>query len=381
MTYIPLARPDISEVEKKLVAAVLESDTLSRGPMLQRFESMFSELAQSRYAIGISSGTAGLMMTLTALGVKAGDEVITVSFTVPATVNAIVAVGAIPVMVDIDESTRGMSAQALEQAITTNTTAVIAVHAFGQAVEIDTISSICDQRAIPLIEDACEAIGNEYKGQALGTWATIGVFGFYANKQITTGEGGMVVTNDEALAEHLMALRNHGRKMDGRWLDQDEFGWSCRLGELAAALGVGQLSRFAEIKQARREIASIYKEHLQSLPEIRLPQFSQWEVNSSWFVYVINLCNAGAEVRDAVWLAMCDEGIQCGRYFAPVHKQPFYQGGYHQNYQHNLSNYRLPVTEKLANSCLALPFFNQLTEDQIKIIVAKLSLCLDKESR
>ena len=192
MIHIPLARPDISEVEKKLVAAVLESDTLSRGPMLQRFESMFSELVQSRHAIGISSGTAGLMIALTALGVKAGDEVITTSFTVSATVNAIVAVGAVPVMVDINESTRGMSAQALEQAITEKTTAVIVVHAFGQAAEIDTISSICDQHAIPLIEDACEAIGNEYKEQALGTWARVGVFGFYANKQITTGEGGMV---------------------------------------------------------------------------------------------------------------------------------------------------------------------------------------------
>ncbi|VAW35556.1 hypothetical protein MNBD_GAMMA01-1265, partial [hydrothermal vent metagenome] len=211
MKHYPLAKPTITSDDITAVTAVLSSPCLSRGPAVAAFEAQFCKVVHSSYASAVSSGTAGLIIALQAIGVKAGDEVLTVAFTVAATVNSILAVGAVPVMLDIELDTYGMNPDELQQAITTKTKAIIIVHAFGKAAQTEKIIAIAKQYNIKVIEDACEAIGNSYQGQPLGSMADIGVFAFYPNKQITTGEGGMLVTNNKDLHNKFIILRNHGR--------------------------------------------------------------------------------------------------------------------------------------------------------------------------
>ncbi len=370
MNQIPLARPDISQLEKQLVLDVLNSNQLSRGPMLHNFEKEFAALTKAKHAIGVSSGTSGLIMALQVLDVKPGDEVITVAYTVPATMNAILAVGAIPIFVDVECNTRGMSPDALRSAITHRTRAVIVVHAFGQSADIQTIANICNTKQIALIEDACEAPGNTYQGHALGTWGDIGVFGFYANKQITTGEGGMLLTNHSLLAEKLDKLRNNGRRMDGRWLDQDAFGINSRLNEMSAALGWGQLQRLQEIREKRHAVTRCYEKYLSSPQQFTLPKFREDESHSMWFAYVIHLNDSLAEERDFLWQSLMNDGISCGRYFSPCHWQPYYQS--------HFASVTLPNTESLALSGLALPFYNDLSENEIQYIAARLGFYIDQ---
>ncbi|WP_196137761.1 DegT/DnrJ/EryC1/StrS aminotransferase family protein [Aliikangiella sp. G2MR2-5] len=366
---IPLAQPDISELEKELVLEVLDSGQLSRGPMLRKFEAQFATLTKTKYALGVSSGTSGLIMSLQAMEIGSGDEVITVSYTVPATVNAIISVGATPILIDIDLDTRGMSPTCLKRAITPQTKAVIVVHSFGQAADIDSIIAICESYGIPVIEDACEATGNCFKGKALGSWGVIGVFGFYANKQVTTGEGGMIVTNNSAIADKIIKLRNNGRKMDGRWLDQDSVGTNSRLNELSAAIGFAQLRRLESIRKKRQKVNENYAKFFNAFKPITLPCFSQHEYKSMWFAYVIHIDNSFAHHRDELCQSLGEDGIACGRYFSPIHLQPFYQKQF--------SPISLPNTEILARNGLALPFFNNISEKDIQTVVdkVKFNLC------
>ncbi|MCF6300168.1 MAG: DegT/DnrJ/EryC1/StrS family aminotransferase [Proteobacteria bacterium] len=355
-SLIPLAKPSISRLEIDAVNEVLKSGQLSRGPYLKSFENAFKEIYNCEFATAVSSGTAGLILALQALSVQKSDEVITVSFTVPATVNAIIAVGATPVLIDIDSATLGMDVQALKKNISAKTKAVIVVHAFGKAAKIDQLKNICKFSKIPLIEDACEAIGNTYQEKLLGNWGTIAVFGFYPNKQITTGEGGMVICNDREIDNKIRRARNHGRSMNGDYCDQQDFGWNFRLSELHAALGLAQLKRLDQLLNRRVEIAAEYKSQLEQNQKIELPEFSDQEPHSSWFVYVIKVKSD----RDALYKKCQQQQIQCGRYFAPVHLQAYWQ-----NNQKKLS---LPVTEKIASQTLALPFFYDINHLQIERI-------------
>ncbi len=374
---IPLARPDISELEKTLVAEVLASGQLSRGEFLQRFESAAATALEMPCAVATSSGTGGLILALQALGIKAGDEVITASYTVPATVNAIVALGARPVLVDIEERTRGLSPVAVEKALTERTAAVIAVHAFGQAAPVRELSALCQAAGVPLIEDACEAFGNRLDAETLGAFGACGVFGFYPNKQLTTGEGGLLVTHDAELAATARRLLNNGRSMDGSWLDQHDFGWNFRLDEMSAALGLAQLQRLDSLLAHRRRVADWYDALMADhLPHWRRPTFASDEAGNAWFAYVVHwpIDNIQQQTPDVFTFAnartealrqqLAEAGIQCGRYFAPLHKQPAYR--------HRYGNQHLPVTEKLAVNGLALPFYPQLTRQDVECVVLTL---------
>jgi len=357
MITFPLAKPDINSDDINAVTQVLKSQYLSRGPVVDEFEKEFCKITQSKFASAVSSGTAGLIMALNALDVKQGDEVITVSFTVPATVNSIVAVGAKPILVDIDEETLGMCPKALSAAITNKTKAIIIVHAFGKSAKIHKLLDIAKKYRIKVIEDACEAIGNCYDDKPLGTYADIGVFAFYPNKQITSGEGGMLVTNNESLYRSFELLKNHGRSMNGDLYDQMSFGWNFRLSDINAALGLSQLRRLKVIMEKRQKIACIYDQKFDGMKAIKGPKFSSSEKNSAWFVYVVRLFNKN---RNDVMKQLEAKGIQCGRYFAPVHLQPYYLN--------KLKDLSLVKTEKLAEQCLALPFYTQLKTDDVGFI-------------
>lgn len=361
MKSYPLAKPKITKADIKAVNRVLKSAHLSRGPMVAKFEKETCKVAKVKHACAVSSGSAGLIVALQALDVSKGDEVITVSFTVPATVNSIIAVGAQPVMVDIEEDTYGMCPQEMQAAITKNTKAIIVVHAFGKSAKITEIISLAKAHGIPVIEDSCEAIGNNYDGKPLGSLADIGVYAFYPNKQITTGEGGMLVTNNTQLYEQFELLRNHGRSMNGDLYDQISFGWNFRMSDINAALGLSQLKRLKKIVKKRSKIAGYYQKYLSKNKNIICPSFSNKEKTSAWFVYVVQLKGVS---RDEVMKALQKQSIQCGRYFAPVHLQPYYQK--------LLPNLDLPITEKIAEQALALPFYHELNKKDVKFICREL---------
>jgi len=357
MKKYPLAKPDIQDSDILAVTQVLKTQHLSRGPVVRQFEEEFCRIVQCQYASATSSGTAGLIMALQALNVNAGDEVITVSFTVPATVNSILSIGATPIMVDIDKETLGMCPMALKAAITDKTKAIIVVHAFGKAAKIEELIKIAHSNNIKVIEDACEAIGNTLHNKPLGSYADIGVFAFYPNKQITSGEGGMLVTNNRDYYDAFELLKNHGRSMNGDLYDQISFGWNFRLSDINAALGLSQLKRLKNIIEKRQNIAKKYQVLLAENSSICCPIFNVEETNSAWFVYVVRLKEHD---RDEVMSQLNKQQIQCGRYFAPVHLQPFYRLKY--------PNLSLINTEKIASQCLALPFYLQLSDQDIGFI-------------
>lgn len=357
MKKYPLAKPDIHASDILAVNQVLKSQHLSRGPVVKQFEQEFCQVIQCQYASAVSSGTAGLIMALQALNIKAGDEVITVSFTVPATVNCILAIGATPVMVDIEKESLGMCPLALNAAINKKTKAIIVVHAFGKSAKIKELISIAHNNNIKVIEDACEAIGNNLDNKPLGSFADIGVFGFYPNKQITSGEGGMLVTNNRDYYDAFELLKNHGRSMNGELYDQISFGWNFRLSDINAALGLSQLKRIESIVKKRQELASKYQVLLAGYHSVLCPVFSEKENGSAWFVYVVRLKKHD---RDVVINQLIKHQIQCGRYFAPVHLQPYYQK---KHPELSLKN-----TEEIASQCLALPFYLQLDEQDLNFI-------------
>ncbi len=361
MKKYPLAQPEIIQADIDAVTQVLKSHQLSRGPVINEFEKEFCKITQSNYASAVSSGTAGLIIALQALGVKENDEVITVSFTVPATVNSIVAIGATPIMIDIEDSTLGMCPGALKRTISTKTKAIIVVHAFGKAANMCELLSIAKYYNIPVIEDACEAIGNSYQQKPLGSMADIGVFAFYPNKQITTGEGGMLVTNNQKLHAKFEILRNHGRSMNGDLYDQVSFGWNFRMSDINAALGLSQLKRIKHVITKRQKIAQLYNTYLSEGKNITCPSFSAHESSSAWFVYVVRLA---IHNRNTIIQNLNRLNIQCGRYFAPVHLQPYYKKKTNKNALHS--------TETIAKKCLALPFYTQMTENDIKFICINL---------
>src|SRR5271156_1310538 len=268
---IPLSSPDIDEEDIAAVVRVLRSSRLSLGPILQEFEQHFAEYVGGGHAVAGSSGTAGLHLALLALGIHAGDEVIVPSFTFIAAANAIRYVGALPIFVDIDPITLNMAPESVQEAVTPRTKALMVVHTFGCPADLDALLDIASRHNLKVIEDACEAIGAEYKGRKVGRFGDAGVFAFYPNKQITTGEGGMVVTGDEDVAAAIRSLRNQGRRSGGDWFEHFDLGYNYRIPEMSCALGLAQLRRIDSILERRRMVAEEYDRRLRGCPELVLP--------------------------------------------------------------------------------------------------------------
>ena len=368
---IPLSAPDIGDLEIEAVNAVLRSPRLSLGAKLVEFENAVADFVRCAHAVAVSSGTAALHLALIGARISAGDEVIVPSFAFIAVANAVRYVGAIPVFVDIDERTLNIAPSAVEAAIAAKTRAILVVHTFGVPAAMNELLEIARHHNLQIIEDGCEAVGGEYHGRKLGSLGCAGVFGFYPNKQITTGEGGMLVTNDARIAARARSLRNHGRGEGGDWFEHLEIGYNYRLSEMNCALGVAQMRRLPEILGQRAAVAQMYFEALQSQPHIELPPAEADDGKISWFVFVVRLAKEfqGAR-RDAVVAAMQERGIGCGRYFAPIHLQRAYR-----DVPHRCMNLR--TTEDLAGRTLALPFFNQLDSAQAQEVCSTLQSVMD----
>jgi perosamine synthetase len=355
---IPLSSPEIDEGDIAAVTGVLRSSRLSLGPVLEEFEGAFARYVGSAHAVALSSGTAGLHLALLALGVGAGDEVIVPSFTFIAAANAIRYVGATPVFVDIDPVTLNMDPGSVARAVTARTRGLMVVHTFGVPANLEALLEIAHRHGLKVIEDACEAVGAEYRGRKVGSCGDAGVFAFYPNKQMTSGEGGMVVTPDEGVAASMRSLRNQGRRPGDDWFEHSEIGYNYRISELNCALGLSQLKRIGSSLEMRKNVAAAYHRRLRDCRELVLPQLSADGCTVSWFVFVVRL-NGGfdAAKRDRIRHFLNEAGIGCGRYFAPIHLQPAYRGAARAA--------GLPVTEEVAGRTLALPFFNRLTAGQI----------------
>lgn len=355
---VPLSSPDITEAEIAAVTAVLRTPTLSIGPELSRFETSMARYHGVPHAVAVSSGTAGLHISLITLGLGPGDEVILPSFTFIAVANTVIQVGATPVFVDIDPITLNLDPDLVERAVTSRTKAILVVHTFGVPARMDRLCEIATRHDLLLLEDACEAIGARFKGQLAGTFGTLSVFGFYPNKQMTTGEGGIVLCQNETHAQRLRTLRNQGRA-GAEWLDHVEPGYNYRLSELACALGRVQLERLDEMLRLREVAVKRYINLLSGISEIELQPFNVPDCAISWFVFVIRLCEP--RKRDQIRAALAAQGIATGRYFAPIHLQPAWRN-------HASAQVSLPITEDVAPCMLALPLFNRITEgQQIKV--------------
>ncbi|HLK03686.1 MAG TPA: DegT/DnrJ/EryC1/StrS family aminotransferase [Candidatus Acidoferrum sp.] len=354
---IPLSAPDITDAEIAAVAEVLRTGRLSLGPQLEAFESAIARYTNASHAVAVSSGTAALHLAIRALNLKEGDEVILPSFTFIAVANALAYERISPVFVDIDPVTLNLDPSKVEGAITPKTRAIIAVHTFGVPADLDALKSIAQRHSLFLIEDACEALGAEYAGERVGGLADVGVFAFYPNKQITTAEGGVLVTQSPELAALVRSLRNHGRRDSADWLQHSEIGYNYRLSELHAALGLAQMQRVDAILEGREEIARGYDERLAKSEALILPPLKLSGHRISWFVYVIRLVEKYPQSdRDGLIEKMAARGIACGRYFAPIHLQPPYRSP---------NRVPLPFTEHIGARTLALPFFNRITDAQL----------------
>jgi len=356
---IPLSAPDITEQDIEAVTGVLRTSSLSSGPKVREFERDISAYVGASDAIAVSSGTSGLHLSIRALGISEGDEVIVPSFAFIAVANAVRYEQATPVFVDVDPETLNLDPNLLEEAITARTRAIIIVHTFGCPAELANILRIARRHGLFVIEDACEAIGAQFEGQKVGALGDVGVLGFYPNKQITTGEGGAVVTNSSAIARKIRNLRNQGRDSSEEWFQHTELGYNYRISDINCALGIEQLKRIDCILDRRESVARQYDRILGHNPELRRPPISLPDRKISWFVYVVRLGSRLNEVnRDWIVEEMRSRGIAVGRYFAPIHLQPIYRTS-------AITKATLPVTEFQASRSLALPFFNRIREEEI----------------
>ncbi len=388
---VPLSRPDIGPLEEELVLAALRSGRLSMGPFVGEFESLVAARTNTQHGIAVNSGTSGLHLVLKALNVGPGDEVITTPFSFVASSNCILFVGAKPVFVDICPRTLNMDPSKIEAAITPKTKAILAVETFGNPAYMDQYASIAARHEIPLIEDCCEALGTTYKGRQCGSFGRAGVFGFYPNKQITTGEGGMIVTDDARLAEMCRSLRNQGRPMGwrptervaptgaggaatGSWLRHERLGYNYRLSEINAALGVAQMRRLDQILKKRHESAESYFNRLGDHPDLMLPTIDK-DALLSWFVFVVRLSTRyTGEERDRIVEGLRRHDIGAGDYFPCIHLQPFYQE------QFGFTKGMFPIAESVSQRTIALPFFGSLTDNEVDLVTQTLNMMLSREN-
>lgn len=388
---IPLSRPDITELEERMVMSTLRSGRLSIGPMVEKFEALVAARAGCSTGVAVNSGTSGLHLALQALGIGPGDEVITTPFSFVASANCILFVGGTPVFVDICPKTLNMDPAKVEAAITRRTKAIIAVETFGNPEYMQQYASIAARYEIPLIEDCCEALGTRYKGRDCGHFGRVGVFGFYPNKQITTGEGGMIVTDDLRLAEMCRSLRNQGRPLGfvmpgsptesaaggqsaGSWLRHERVGYNYRLSEVNAALGVAQMQRLDSIIEKRQSVARMYLERMGTNSDLIMPTVDP-EAFMSWFVFVVRLAPSYTiEERDRIIRGMRGHDVGAADYFPCIHLQPFYQE------QFGFRAGMFPIAESVSQRTIALPFYNSLTRNEVDLVAQTLELMLKREN-
>ena len=364
---IPLARPVIGDPEIDRVLEVLRSRRLSLGPLLAEFEQEFARRVGARYASAVSSGTAGLHLALRGAGVSDGDEVVTSPFSFVASANVVVYERARPVFADIDPVTFNLDPDAAAAAITERTTALLPVHIFGYPVDMVAFERI----GLPIVEDACEAVGAvDADGVPVGGRGHPAVFGFYANKQIATGEGGMVTIADPGLKERIDSERNQGRAPDMDWLDHDRLGFNYRLTEIACALGLAQLERLDELLAGRARVAAAYRDALAAIDGVELPCLETGRVRRGWFVYVIQLPRDVD--RDSIVRALGARGIPSKPYFPAVHLMSYYR----ERFGHREGEF--PVCEDVAARSIALPFFPEMTESQVEQVAESLREALGR---
>lgn len=357
---IPLGPPEITAADIEAVTRVLATTRLSRGPAEARFERRVATVAGVRHAIAVNSGTTGLQLALTALDIGPGDEVITTPYSFVASANALLHVGATPVFVDIDPRSLNIDPAAVEDAVTPRTRAILPVHIYGRCAAMPALRSIADRAGLTIVEDACEAIGSCIGGRRAGGWGDVAVLSFYPNKQITTGEGGVITTDREGIARRLDLLRNQGRVPSADGFDQVALGYSARLPEMSCALGASQIERLDEVIERRAAIVDAYRERLEGIEEVLLPAPAGDNETISWFVYVVLLRQGpGGADRDRLMQQLAADGIETARYFLPIHLQPLYRErfGYRRG--------SFPIAESVGERALALPFFNRLTLAQM----------------
>jgi perosamine synthetase len=371
MAPIPLSQPDIAAADIEAVIDVLQTPTLSIGPKIEEFERGCAKIAGRRYGVGVSSGTAGLHAVMVAAGIKPGDEVITTPFSFVASANCILYVGAKPVFADIDPKTLNLDPDKAAAAITPKTKAIIAVEAFGNPGGMIELEQLAQKNELILIEDACEGFGGKFADRPIGSFGRAAVFGFYPNKQITTGEGGMIVTDDDNFATICRSLRNQGRE-GMNWLAHARLGYNYRLSEINAALGVAQISRLDDILENRRRVAQAYMERLMTNRYLILPTLVH-DTHMSWFVFVVRLSDLFEPGdRDQIIRDLRYEGIGCSNYFPPIHVQPYMQQ------MLGTKPGDMPFCEYVAARTLALPFFTRMTQRQINRVCDTLEATLEK---
>lgn len=389
--HIPMSSPDITDAERQAVAAVLQTPSLSMGARINAFETAFQDYTDCKHAIGVTSGTTGLHLCVRAAGINAGDLVITTPFSFVASTNVILFERAIPIFVDIDPHTGNIDPHLVEQAVkdlshegnedkkwlpreggeqVSQIKAILPVDVFGQPADLDPIQSVANAYGLKIIEDSCEALGAEYKGRKVGTIGDYGVYAFYPNKQITTGEGGVIVTNDDQDAELMRALRNQGRAPGDTWLQHTHLGYNYRLDEMSAALGTVQLSRLDELIEKREQVASWYTQKLSNIPGIEVPGLAPNTTRMSWFVYVIRF-EKGIN-RDLVAKKLGEKGVPARPYFLPIHLQPYMVS----RFGYQVGDF--PITEDLGRRSLAIPFSGVMTEEQVDYVCLTLSEMINK---
>jgi len=376
-----MSSPDLTDAERRAVGDVLDTPALSMGPQIQAFEQAFTEFTGLGQAIGVNSGTAGLHLCVRAAGIGPGDVVLTTPFSFVASTNVLLFENAVPVFVDVDPHSGNMNPVLLAEAARDLNTggeraqkwlsrkgsasrralkAVLGVDVFGQSADWDPIRKVAKEYGLQVIEDSCEALGAEYKGRKAGTLGDYGVFAFYPNKQITTGEGGIIVTDDVQAADLMRALRNQGRAPGDTWLSHTYLGYNYRLDEMSAALGAAQMLRLEELLHKREQVAAWYGERLPEIPGVEAPTVEKFTTRMSWFVYVVRFDKAID--RDALAKRLSSYGIPARPYFLPIHLQPYMveRFGYRSG--------DFPITEDLGRRGLALPFSGVMTEEQVEFV-------------
>jgi perosamine synthetase len=378
---IPMSSPDLTDSERQAVQEVLNTPNLSMGQRIKDFEQSFCDLTGARHAVGVNSGTAGLHLCVRAADIGPGDLVITTPFSFVASTNVLLFENAIPVFVDVDPRTGNIDPQLVAQAVRDVAQggkesekwlprhglgernllkAILPVDVFGQPADLDPIRQVADEYGLKVIEDSCEALGATYKGVLAGTLGDYGVFAFYPNKQITTGEGGVIVTNDDRAADLMRALRNQGRAPGDTWLQHTYLGYNYRLDEMSAALGVVQLSRLDELLDKRDQVAGWYNERLAEIPGVEPPVLEAFTTRMSWFVYVVRF--DPRMDRDLLAQKLGQRGIPVRPYFLPIHLQPYMV----ERFGYRTGDF--PVTEDLGLRGLALPFSGVMSEAQVEAV-------------
>jgi dTDP-4-amino-4,6-dideoxygalactose transaminase len=372
-TPIPLASPELGEREEELVLEVLRSGRLSLGPAGERFERAFAEFLGVEDAVAVSSGTAALHLGVRQLGWGRGDEVVTSPFTFVASSNCLLYEGARPVFVDVDPVTLDIDPEAAAAAVGERTVGLLPIDIFGWPAAWPELEALAARHGLGILEDACQALGAvDSDGRMAGTRGHLATFAFYANKQMTTGEGGMIVPTDAAVAARLRGERNQGRAVDMGWLDHDRLGFNYRLSDVQAAIGIAQVEKLPTLLERRAAVAAAYAERLAEVPGVEAPMAARGREMRGWFVYVVRLAD---EVdRDAVILALRERGIDSKSYLPSIHLFPHIRElGYREG--------QFPVAEAASAHSLALPFFPRMGEAQIERVCAELGAAVDASRR